>query len=212
MELRARIDAALARLITAINAVDAKTGGAAPATGPHGQEPGVLVGGYISATMIAGALSTVAGAAGRIDFYPYRPGRDRKLDELALEVTTLIAGSQARIGIYSSTVAELPFQLLTGAGALLDCATIGAKASPIAPAITLTAGTLYWIAVHTSSTQTVRGLAAGAVLSLGHTATGTTVYSLRRATVTFALGLPAVAPATTLTSAVVPWVRMRIGA
>lgn len=207
MALLARIEAALARLVAAINAVDTKA--SRPVPGPHAREPGLTTGSYICATLIAGALGTVAGAANRLDFMPFIPARDIVLDELAIEVTTLIAGSQARVGIYSSTAAGLPDALLTGQGTLLDCASTGPKPSAIAP-ITLSAGVVYWLAVHTSSTQTLRSLAAGALLSLGNAATGTAIYTLRRATSTFANGLPAVAPATTLTSAAAPWLRLRI--
>lgn len=206
------LDAQLLAVIQAI-AADIKAliagGGGGGIAGPHALEPGAATGGYVSAALNATALSTIAAAANRIDFYPYRPSRDIAIDELALEVTTLVAASQARVGIYSSTVAGLPDALLTGQGSLLDCASTGAKASAVGP-ITLTAGTLYYIAVHSSAAQTYRGLAVAALLPLGHTATGTAVYTLRRGTAWFATGLPAVAPATTLTSAIAPWVRMRI--
>jgi hypothetical protein len=177
-------------------------------SGVHARGPRPGVGGYVSASLVAGTLGTVAGAANRLDFYPFIPDGNITIDELAIEVTTLIAASQARVGIYSANGGSLPNALLTGQGTLLDCATTGAKASAIT-ALVLTSGTTYWLAIHTSSTQTLRSIAAGALLPLGHAATGTAIYSCRRATATFASGLPTTAPAATLTSAAVPWIRMR---
>jgi hypothetical protein len=169
----------------------------------------VAVGGYTSAIVNALALSNVAGAAGRLDFVPFIPARNASIDELAVEVTTLIAGSQARVGIYSATAAGLPDALLTGQGSLLDCATTGVKASAIT-AQALVAGTLYFLAVHTSSTQTLRAIAVGGLLPLSSPANGIAINVLRRATATFASGLPTTAPSTTLTSAAAPWLRMRL--
>ncbi len=153
------------------------------------------------------AKSTIAGAANRLDFIPILPMRDVTLDQIALEVSTLLVGSQARVGIYSSTNG-LPSTLLEGGTTVLDCATVGVK--PQAVTITLTAGTAYYLAVHTSSTTTFRGIAVSALMGMGRPAAGgTTEYTVRRATVAFANGLPANAPATTLTSAIAPTVLMR---
>jgi hypothetical protein len=145
-----------------------------------------------------------------LDFYPFIPFVTRTVNELSIEVTTLIAASQARVGIYSSNAGGLPNALLTGAGALLDCATIGQKVSPVAPSATLTAGTVYWLAVHTSATQTLRGIAVASMMALGAPATGTTNFSCRRATVLFTSGLPVAAPATVLTSAIMPVIKLRL--
>lgn len=167
--------------------------------------PGTFVGSVVNAT----ALSTVAGAANRLDFYPFIPSEDITINELALEVTTLIAGSLARIGLYDSLSNSLPGQLLTGQGTELNCATTGVKQNTITP-IKLLGGKVYWVAVLTSSTQTVRGIPVAAMVPLGIAPTGGTQYTLRRATNTYASGLPVLAPATALTSAVAPFVRMQV--
>jgi hypothetical protein len=185
-------------------------GPAGPATA-HLIAPGLAAGTFITNALNATAQGTISQAANRIEFIPFWPSRDITVDLLSIEVTgTLVAGSQARIGIYGSTAGNLPGDLLTGAGSLLDCATAGAKQSPITGGITLTAGTKYWLAVHASSTQTLRGLAVAALLPLGLPETGTTINTARRATVTFASGLPTTAPATTLISAIAPRVALRL--
>jgi hypothetical protein len=200
---------------TAVNshttaAKQSEIGGGGGAAGVHSPDPGLITGAYITAAVNAGAFSTVASAAGRLDFYPFIPFVTRTVNELSIEVTTLIAASQARVGIYSSNAGGLPNALLTGAGALLDCATIGQKVSPVAPSATLTAGTVYWLAVHTSATQTLRGIAVASMMALGAPATGTTNFSCRRATVLFTSGLPVAAPATVLASAIMPVIKLRL--
>jgi hypothetical protein len=176
----------------------------------HYIEPGLASGTFITSALNALALGTVAGAANRLDFIPFIPSRDVAINLLSLEVTTLIAGAQARVGIYSSTPAHLPGDLLTGAGTLLDCGSTGAKQSAITGGLTLTAGTHYWLAVHTSSTANFRALAVGALLPLGLPETGANSNVARRATATFASGLPTTAPAASLVSASMPRLAMRL--
>ncbi len=150
------------------------------------------------------------GAAGQLNLMPFIPSRTITVNLLSIEVTTLIAGAQARVGIYGSTGANLPDALLTGQGTLLDCATTGAKQSAIVGGITLEAGTTYWLAVHTSSTATLRALTVGALMPIGMPETGTGQNVARRATATFANGLPANAPSTTPVSANMPRLAMRL--
>jgi hypothetical protein len=97
---------------------------------------------------------------------------------------------------------------LVGTGNL-DCATTGVKAEGIA-SFTFKSGITYWIGVLFSSTQTVRGIPLSACLSLGIASTGGSFFTVRRATQTYASGLPASAPVTTLTSTVVPLIRLRV--
>lgn len=175
----------------------------------HAKEPGLVSGSYISQAINASALSTIIAAANRLDFMPFIPAKNLTINELAVEVSTLIAASQGRLGVYSSDSAGNPGAKLVEGAAVIDCATVGAKALAIANT-TLIAGTVYWFAVLSSSTQTYRGVPVAALQSLGHNATLNTVYTIRRATSTFASGLPATAPATVLTSAIAPWFRLKL--
>lgn len=177
---------------------------------PHAMEPGLAAGEYITAALNGLAPGTGPTAAGRLEFMPFRPGKTITVDNMVIDVTTAVAASQARIGIYSSLASGLPGALLTGQGTLLDCASTGSKASAIAGGLLLQAGTLYWLAVHGSSTQTFRALPIGALMPLPIAQTSTAHNTQRRATATFANGLPAAAPATTLTSAVCPMVKLRV--
>lgn len=164
---------------------------------------------YVSNAMNATAGSTSAGAADRLEMVPFIPSKDVVIDELAFEVTTLLAGSNCKVGLYDSNpTTGLPDARLEGSGDL-SCATTGVKTNAITPR-TLTAGTLYWLAIHFSSTQTVRAVAVGGCMPIASQAAGTAVPTSIRAKATYASGLPATAPAGTNTTVVAVWVRMRI--
>ena len=180
----------------------------------HAREPAATAGSYLTAAINATALTTLAGAAGRMDLYPYIPGRNISVDLLSIEVTTLVAGAQARIGMYSSNAAGAPAQLLTGAGTLLDCGSTGAKNSTLAPSpLVLVKGNIYWLAVLSSSTAAVRALSSNAVMPLSGAATGGSHNTILRATgLTFASGLPTTAPvgAARAPNIAPPLVRLRL--
>lgn len=164
-------------------------------------------GAFVSANVNATALTTVAGAANRLDMVPFIPARNVTINELAIEVTTLISPSSAHVGIYSDNNGA-PNSLLASSSTALDCSTVGVKTASISN-LTLTAGTIYWLACLTSSTQTLRAIAVGGLIPLAAPTSGTAISVCRRATFTFA-ALPSTAPATTLTSATTPWVRLRV--
>lgn len=155
------------------------------------------VGTYISAWLNASNLTTQTTAAGRLDLIPFQPDRNITVDGLAVEVTTGSAGTNAKVAIYASDAAGAPTTLIVGS-ADLDCATTGLKVLSVT-STALTAGTLYWIGVHSSGAQVLRAIPSASLQPLGVPATiGGSVYTIRRATATYASGLPSTAPSTTL--------------
>lgn len=176
--------------------------------GVHAKEVGLAAGGYVTQGINATALATAASAANRFYLIPFIPSRSITVDELAIEVTTLAAGS-ARIGIYSSTAAGAPDALLTGTAAVLDTGTIGLKNQAVAP-VTLAAGTVYFLAVWTSAAPTLRTIAQGGLMILQNGAAANQLYTHFVSTVAFG-ALPAAAPAArTLTLGALPWTRLRL--
>jgi hypothetical protein len=140
---------------------------------------------------------------------PFIPQQSLTIDQLQLEVTTAgAAATTARLGIYSSTTAGAPDAVIVQGGSSIDTATTGLKTVSFS-STTLNAGTVYWIAVHSSGAPTYRGLTAASVLALACDATASNIYTLRRAAPTYGATLPATAPATTNTASVVPNVRLR---
>lgn len=184
-----------ARLLALVQQIGVDIKASRPAA--HAVVP-VASGGYHSALVSAGALTTVAGAANRLDFVPFIPSRGFTCNELGIEVTTLLAASLAHVGIYDD-LNGAPNAKLAASASALDCASTGVKTAAISQA--LSAGSVYWLAVLTSATQTLRGIPLAGLLPIGAPASGTAINVLRRATFAFA-ALPATAPATVLTSAV----------
>lgn len=192
---------------------DGATGGtgATGATGPAGPV-GIhaffvpAAGLYVAANVNATAQATIATAANRLDFYPFIPAKSFNIDQLAIEVSTAVASSLARVGIYSNN-AGVPGDKLTESASTLDCGTTGVKTASIST-FAFTAGTVYWLAILSSSTQSYRGLAVAAMMPLD--AGTTSINTVRRATQTFANGLPSTGSAGTLTSTIAPIIRMRV--
>jgi hypothetical protein len=147
-----------------------------------------------------------------LDFIPFIPASNLVLTALSLEVTTLVAASTMKVGIYTSNSNGTPNALVSNSnsGDLLGSA-LGVVTFTFSGPITLVAGSLYYLAVHWSSTTALRAIPVAALLPLSNNASGTTVNTVARATVTYTSGLPAIAPSITATSSIAPWVRMTLG-
>lgn len=169
---------------------------------------GVGSGAFILPTINATALSTIAGNNNRFEAVPFIPARDLTINQLALEVTTLVAASLFRLGLYADNGSAAPGSLLVGT-AELSSASTGYK-DEVITSRTLSAGELYWLVVLSSSTQTYRGVALAGAYAFGAPGSGTALFTTQRGTSTFAGGLPSTAPACTPTNAVVPAVRLRL--
>lgn len=186
----------------------ALSGGVLPA-GPHGaaaRGAGALILPSVNAT----ALTTIAAAANRFEASPYIPARDQPIDELALEVTTLAAGTTFHLGIYADNGAAAPGSLLVGSSAALDSATTGYKTTSVS--ITLQAGTLYWLVCLTSGAPTCRAVPLGGAYTFSAPAAGVTgQFTVQRGTFTFA-ALPSTAPACAPNTSTPPAVRLRLAA
>lgn len=179
---------------------------AAAAKGVHAKEVILSTGAYISQAVNGLELSTAASAANRFYAFPFIPAQTITINELAVEVTTLTAGS-AHLGIYADSAGS-PGAKIIGSTTAVDTGTTGVKTVTIANT-TLDAGTVYWLVVWSSAACTFRAVAQGALAVIGLTSTLNAQYTSRLATSTFD-ALPANAPATTLTVGAVPWLRMKI--
>lgn len=179
---------------------------AAVARGVHVKEILLSTGSYISQAINGLALTTAASAANRFYAFPFIPAQTITINGLAVEVTTLTAGS-AHLGIYADSAGS-PGAKIIGSTTAVDTGTTGVKTVTIANT-TLDAGTVYWLVVWSSAACTFRAVAQGALAVIGLTSTLNAQYTSRLATSTFG-ALPANAPATTLTVGAVPWLRMKI--
>lgn len=155
------------------------------------------------------AFTTIAGVANRIDLAPFLPTKSFTCDQIALNVTTLIAAALGKVVVYSADADGRPDALILETGTF-DFSTNGTKT--IAASQAFVAGTLYWVGVRHSSTATLRGLAVAGLPSLGvATAAATGHLTMVRRTLTFATAAPAswVFSAAEMASAIHPVVFMR---
>lgn len=182
-------------------------GGGSTVYGPHAQYP-IGINEFAHFAVNGTALTTIAAVANRLDFMPFIPEQTLTYNQLSVEVSTAVAASQARLAIYSADASGFPGARLVDGATVLDCATTGDKVTAITATV-LTAGTIYWVAILSSSTQTYRGVALAGLMPFAGDATANAMHTLRRVTQTFASGMPATAPASTRTASIAPFIRLR---
>ena len=168
------------------------------------------VGEYIQTTTGCGAsTSTLAGAANRIDLFPFIPGRDFDFDRLAVNVTTAVASALAKIVIYSTDEMGRPDALLLETGTL-DLSATGSRT--VDATFSLRQGRCYWFGLRHSSTATVSIWQAYATPDInGGTAPSVGGRKVLRRLVTFGSAAPAtwgfVSAEITSTNASAIWLR-----
>jgi hypothetical protein len=125
-----------------------------------------FVGQMVTGRVSGAANTTLALPANQLQAYPIRILRAITISTLSTIITTAAAGSTFRVGIYNDNGSLYPSTLVTGsdAGLMVGTAT-GAQATNLSPAITLQPG-LYWLAICTNVSFTIRALALGAVSSI----------------------------------------------
>jgi hypothetical protein len=94
---------------------------------------------------------------GRIYYSPWTVDRVITIDQLAIEVSTNVASSECRIGVYNADTDWQPTSLIVDSG-IIDCSTTGVKT--VSVSITLQPGR-YLAAVIANSTQTLRQFRGG---------------------------------------------------
>lgn len=107
-------------------------------------------------------LTTLAVTLGRLYAFPLYIHKALRLQDLGFNVSTAVAASNGRIGIYADDGNGYPGSLLTGSDvAALATATTGFKsnAMPATTAMDLLAGRVYWVAANFSHAVTLRAVA-----------------------------------------------------
>lgn len=103
-----------------------------------------------------GALSTVAGVADRVSLAPWLCPWPATIDQAGVSCSTAVAGSSCRVVIYDSDPIGRPSRPIAET---TDISTAGTGTVFASVNTALAAGTVYWLGVRFSSTQTVRSLA-----------------------------------------------------
>ncbi len=134
------------------------------------------------------ATTTLAGAADRMDIFPFSPRGDITMDRLAINCTTAVAAAQAKIVVYTADANGRPDALILET-ATLDVSSTGSKLATVS--LTLYRGTQYWIGVRHSATATLSAWAATATPDINGSTLTTTTRKVLRRTLAFATAAPA---------------------
>jgi len=160
--------------------------GATGATGSNGlngvHNPIIISGERYTLSLGAAAKSTLLSVANRLDLMPYIPIVTHTSTGLSIDCSSAIAGSNARILVYSNNNGQPGTKIVESTN--LSTAAIGIKT--FSTSQTFTAGEIYWIGVHTSSTQTLRAVPVANMLNIGTPTTqSTTHFTMYRVTVAY---------------------------
>jgi hypothetical protein len=137
------------------------------------------VGETTSFLLYAQTIGNVVGQANRLTAVPYIPATTITCSSLYINVTTALAGSNARILIYSDDNGKPGTKIYESAN--LDCSTTGIKTATTTQ--TFNAGTIYWICSHSSSTQSFSSANQGALIPIN--VSGISVFTSYYITPTF---------------------------
>jgi hypothetical protein len=116
----------------------------------------------ISAQLNASGTSPVGMGANQMYAYPFIPNNTITSVSLKINVTTLGAGVNCRILIYSSVSGVPTTKVYESAN--LDCSTVGVKTATTS--FTFTAGTTYWLCLQSSGVTSLSGIQTSALIPL----------------------------------------------
>lgn len=127
---------------------------------------------FIAPVCNGGALGTAAQGANRNIIAPFVAAFDVAINQVAISVSTLVAGSFSKVVIYGSDANGRPSNLIAES-ANIDCGTgpVNTYTTPLS--VTFRAGQLYWIGVRSSSTQTLRTFTQASLPPLSYTIAAT---------------------------------------
>jgi hypothetical protein len=112
------------------------------------------------------APGTQALTANVLRAFPWRLKSAVTLGAIRSEVSTLVAATTYRLGLYADNGAAYPGSLITNSDTgTFDAATGGVKTASFTAAIVLQPG-WYWVAVNSNGAPTLRSIAVGAIENL----------------------------------------------
>lgn len=124
---------------------------------PHSLRYKAVNGRLLSAAVCSTTSTTVAVVANTLICYPLIIDKAVTFTNIKIEVTTNVASTKVRCGIYADNGSCYPGALVAGSDTgEFDTASIGVKTSPDV-SITLTPG-LYWLALNANGAPTLRGM------------------------------------------------------
>jgi hypothetical protein len=147
------------------------SGGASGLQGIHALVP-LASGEQTNSAVTTQSMSSSAMVANRLYAYPFIPAQNITTSNLYINVQGSLAGSLARILIYSDLNGRPDQKLYESSN--LDCSTNGQKTATTT--FNFVAGTRYWLTLHSSSTQTLSSFATTSLINIKTTLISMGVY------------------------------------
>ncbi|QLQ20122.1 MAG: DUF2793 domain-containing protein [Exiguobacterium profundum] len=143
---------------------------------------------HVLTTMGSGTTTgTTAGAAGRMDLFPFSPRLDMTIDQMVVNVTTAVASALGKLVVYLSDANGRPDARLLETGDM-DFGTTGLKS--VAVSAMLWGGATYWLGLRHSSTATVSAWQSAATPDINGGAPVTTARKILRRTLSYGTAAP----------------------
>lgn len=150
---------------------------------------GFVVGNYYDNAFRVTGSSSLAGAANRMELYPFMVSTPLRIDQIGVECTTAAAAATGKCLVYEAGADGWPDALVYETATPLDFSAMGYKSEAVN--ILFDRDRVYWVGIRHSSTATLRTIAASGALSLGPAgSTGATYYTVLRRTLAFATAAP----------------------
>lgn len=122
--------------------------------------------------------STTPMSTNLIYIMPFKPAQTFTTSNIFVNVSVLGAGVNARILLYSHSATNGLPDTKIYESANLDCSTTGVKTATTAQ--TFTAGTTYWLGLHTSGVVTFAGVVVASLIQIGVDSTTAQYTSISR--------------------------------
>jgi hypothetical protein len=118
---------------------------------------------WVTAAVNQIAPTATAQSANSLRAFPWEVKRSSTISTIRSEVSTLLAATTYRIGLYSDNNVY-PGTLLSGTDvALYDASTTGVKSGTLPANITISAGSLIWVAINTTGAFSARCIPTSAI-------------------------------------------------
>jgi len=164
----------------------------------------VIAGQVYNNALTAGTTVTTPGATNRMEISPLIPINDMTVTDIGINVTTVVAGSLARIIVYSDLNGTPNLKLIESTN--LDCSTLGFKKYLID--YTFQKGVVYWLGIHFSAAISVRAIPLSSMMPLGMTGNTNPINTCWRSTPVFG-SAPAIYSGGTLVAVITPEIRLQ---
>jgi hypothetical protein len=160
-----------------------------------------------SAQLVGNSTSSMSLSNDQVIYYPYIPNIDYTCGSFSIEAASGVAGTKARICVYTQDADGLPTTLVYSS-ADLDLSTLGLKTATTS--FSFVAGNTYWLAVQSSGSPFVKSISTSGLVQIWNydVGGGFSATSWIQGGATFASGAPSPGAPNSFSFQAVPLITM----